>query len=236
MKLFKFKTYNYKPSDKAKSKLEIAKLTGKYEHLFLAQINKRLRKEDEAEFYEGLNNVKRYIHKTILFKLNNFNEKYDSPIERKAATLYGKAKHIFEDIDTELKELITDAIYDSLGFGKEGKAFSKKNSTSYFIKYTINNAFYKILNYLDSKVNTIEQEKEDISDYYSQPYQGDNSLLEEHDIDSLLEQSKFKKALPADIYEKVRQCLINREIPDKEITPYLEMLLKIKERNENIHN
>ena len=226
MKLFKFKSYSYKPSFEGKTKQRIISLTNKYESIFLKQIEGTLSKEEEKELYQGIKEVEKYILKSVFFKMNeDYNGK--TPLEKKAEAIYRRVLNYYDQLEMDIEDVVRDSIYEALGFSKN-KVFKKEKESSYFIKYVMNITFFNVLLFLEKKLNAVEYEKENTSI--------DNYEEEIEDIDCLLESSGLKAALPKDTYAELKECLDRKESPEKHLVPYLEFLLSFKEENENVCN
>lgn len=217
-----FKRYQFKPSFEIKTKAKIIQLTEKYELICLKAINKeKLTSEENYLLMDAINDIKEYTTQGIFFKMTeNYNSKL--PIEKKAETLFNQLLNLYSytgdpysSVKIEIEELVLDTIYGALGYDKAIKPFIKQKENSYLIKYIQSLLFYKILNFLEEKTNSLKQARED--DVYK------NETHSENDLFIALEESDLKESIPEDVYNELKEAILKESYP-KHLIPYIQFL------------
>lgn len=223
---FKLKKYSFKPSYDAKNISKIKLLNNNYEELFMKYIKKeKFSIEEEKALYEGIKEISLYVKSAIYFQIvESFNSKL--PIEKKAFILFEKLKNQYEErfkefIDEEFIILAEDSVYEAIGMVDSKNVF-KKQEKSNIISFIKNVMFYKVINFLENKVNSFKNLEINF-DLISE------DDFEEEFIDNLLIESNLKKSLNEDLYNRLKEGLLKRDL-DKDLFPYVNFLIDFKNK------
>lgn len=223
---FRLKKYSFKPSYDAKNISKIKLLNNNYEELFIKYIKKeKITINEEIELCNGIKEISSYVKSAIYFQIvESFNSKL--PIEKKAFILFEKLKLQYEDkfnefIDEEFTLLSEDSVYEAIGMIDSKNTF-KKQEKSNIISFIKNIMFYKVINFLENKVNSFKGLEINFSFIIE-----DNE--EEEYIDNLLIESNLKKSLNEDVYNRLKEGLLKRDL-DKDLIPYVNFLIDFKNK------
>lgn len=223
---FKLKKYSFKPSYDAKHISKIKKLNDTYEELFIRYIKKeKFSKEEEKELFNGIQEVSIYVKSALYFQIvESFNSKL--PIEKKAGILFEKLKNQYEEnfsefIEEEFSILSEDSVYEAIGMIDSKNIFNKKEKAN-IISFIKNIMFYKVINFLENKVNSFKVLQINF-DFISEDHD------EEEYIDNLLLESNLKKSLNEDLYNRLKEGLLKRDL-DKDLIPYVNFLIDFKNK------
>ncbi len=223
---FNKKRYSFKPSYEAKTVSKLEELTNEYEKIFIKYISKKkLNTTEEISLSKGIKEVSFYIKTGILYQfLEDYNSK--TSLSKKVETLFYKLKHqfeypsVFKDfIDEEILILAEDVVFESLGMDGGDSFFVKTGKSSNFILFCKNKLFYKLLNFLETRVS------------FEKTFLFEDSECEiekEEYIDKLIVLSKLDKMLNEALVFRIKECLMNNKI-DEDLIEYIEHMVEYKE-------
>ena len=226
---FALKKYSFKPSYDGKNISKIKYLNKTYEEIFLKYIenNNNISFEEKKHLSNGIQEISLYIKSSIFFQIiENFNSK--TPIEKKANFLFLKLKEQYPDnfnyfIEEEFLILSEDTVFETLGMLPSTHKYIKSVESSNIISFMKNILFYKILNFLENKVNSFQVLK------LEEEFKISDKEDEEEFIDHLLINSNLKKSLNEDLYFRLKEGILTRNL-DKDLIPYVKFLIEFKNK------
>lgn len=220
-KIFRFHSYEYKPSLVRKRKTKLKILTDKYEKLFLKLIDKEELSYDEDMLYlNAFNDVKKYLVSGLLINIQkNYSSK--KPIEQKLETLFNQYRFFYDDrneflfrVRDEFEEICEELIYSSLGYGKGNKVFDREKENANFISFLSIQLFYAVLNNIERKVNSIKISKDSVKEDLLQEDISEK-ISKEEEIIILLRDKNINNAVDERTFIEIKNILLNKEsIPE----------------------